>query len=73
MPINKAHLVEMNDVGFLGKKRTIANRLKKLVGARSRGEREQLVGEAQELLNELYSQLKRNSRKLIEIDRVLRK
>jgi len=64
---------EVNDASFLGKKRTITNRLKKLVTTRNRPDREILVEEAQELLNELYDRLKSNSKKLIEIDRVLRK
>ena len=63
----------VNDASFLGKKRTITNRLKRLVTCRSRPEREALVEEAQALLDELYHTLKGNSKKLIEIDRILRK
>ena len=63
---------QVNDFSFLGKKRIITNRLKKLVTTKTQADREQLAGEAQELLNELYVQLKSNSAKLIEIDRVLR-
>jgi len=64
---------EVNDVSFLGKKRTLTNRIKKLVTAKTKSEREELAEEAQDLLNELYKHLKSNSKKLIEIDRVLRK
>lgn len=64
---------EVNDHSFLGKKRTITNRLTKLVSTRTHAKREELAEEAQELLNELYESLKSNSKKLIEIDRVLRK
>lgn len=64
---------EVNDASFLGKKRTITNRIKKLVTTKTKAERELLAEEAQELLNELYNHLKNNSKKLIEIDRVLRK
>ena len=62
----------VNDYSILGKKRTITNRLKRLVKEKSSEQREETAGEAQELLNELYAQLKRNSEMLIEIDRVLR-
>lgn len=64
---------EVNDDSFLGKKRTITNRLKKLVTAKTRADREVLAEEAKDLLDELYSRLKGNSKKLIEIDRVLRR
>ena len=63
---------QVNDYSFLGKKRTITNRLKRLVTEKTTEQRRQTADEAQELLNELYDQLKRNSAKLIEIDRVLR-
>lgn len=63
---------QVNDYSFLGKKRTITNRLKKLVASKTIVDREKLGAEAQELLDELYVQLKRNSAKLIEIDRALR-
>ena len=64
---------EVNDASFLGKKRTITNRLKRLVTTKTCINREVLAKEAQELLDELYESLKSNSKKLIEIDRVLRK
>ena len=63
---------QVSNYSFLGKKRTITNRLKKLVSTNTKGERETLAAEAQEILDELYSQLKSNSAKLIEIDRILR-
>jgi len=63
---------QVNDYSFLGKKRTITNRLKRLVTEKTTEQRRQTADEAQELLNELYDQLKRNSAKLIEIDRILR-
>lgn len=63
---------KVSDYSFLGKKRTITNRLKRLVKEKTMAEREETAMEAQELLDELYAQLKRNSAMLIEIDRVLR-
>lgn len=63
---------QVNDYSFLGKKRTITNRLKKLVNAKTPDERKRLADEAQALLDDLYAQLKKNSAKLIEIDRILR-
>ena len=63
---------QVNDYSFLGKKRTITNRLNRLVKEKTTEQRQQTAEEAQELLNELYDQLKRNSAKLIEIDRILR-
>ncbi len=62
----------VNDYSFLGKKRIITNRLKRLVKEKTIAEREETAAEAQELLDDLYAQLKRNSSMLIEIDRVLR-
>lgn len=63
---------QVSDYSFLGKKRIITNRLKKLVTTKTEVERQELVAEAQAHLDELYAQLKSNSAKLIEIDRVLR-
>lgn len=63
---------QVSDYSFLGKKRTITNRIKKLVTTKTQAERQELADEAQTLLDELYAQLKSNSAKLIEIDRVLR-
>lgn len=64
---------EVNDYSFLGKKRTITNRINSLAKSTSPKEREKLSAEAKELITELYSRLKQNSKKLIEIDRALRK
>lgn len=64
---------EVSDASILGKKRTITNRIKKLVSTRKKEDREVLAEEAQELLNELYEQLKGNSKKLVDIDRILRR
>jgi len=62
---------QVSDFSFLGKKRTITNRIKKLVSTTNKASRKELADEAQELLNELYKHLKSNSSKLIEINRVL--
>ena len=62
---------QVNDYSFLGKKRTISNRLKSLVSTKTQAERQEIATEAKELLDELYKQLKSNSAKLIEINRVL--
>ena len=64
---------EVNDESFLGKKRAITNRLKKLVFTKTRADREELAQEAQKMLNELYHTLKSNSKNLIDIDRILRR
>lgn len=64
---------ETNDYSFLGKKRMITNRINKIANSKSRAERLEIAKETKEYLDELYSQLKVNSKKLIEIDRILRK
>lgn len=64
---------ETNDYSFLGKKRMITNRINKIANSKSRSERREIAKETKEYLDELYSQLKVNSKKLIEIDRILRK
>lgn len=64
---------EVNDYSFLGKKRMITNRINKIASSKSPQERQALADETKNLLDQLYSQLKVNSEKLIEIDRVLRK
>ena len=64
---------QVNDRSFLGKKRAISNRLKKMVTTTNKAEREKLVDEVKPILNDLYNNLKANSNKLIQIDRVLRK
>jgi hypothetical protein len=63
----------VNDYSILGKKRMITNRLKNIVNESSKIKRKEIAGEAQQMLNELYSLLKSNSSKLLEIDRILRK
>ncbi|MEX8518692.1 MAG: hypothetical protein AB3X44_09285 [Leptothrix sp. (in: b-proteobacteria)] len=63
---------QVNDYSFLGKKRTISNRLKKLVDTKVQADRQMIADEAKTLLDEMYKQLKTNSAKLIEINRVLR-
>lgn len=64
---------EVSDYSFLGKKRKITNRINKIAKSKVPQTRRDLAKETRELLDELYSQLKINSKKLIEIDRVLRK
>lgn len=62
----------MSNYSFLGRKRAITNRLKKLVTTKTQVDRKKLAAEAQIDLNELYDQLKKNSAMPLEIDRVLR-
>ena len=64
---------EVNDYSFLGKKRMITNRINKIAKSKVPQTRRELAVETRELLDELYSQLKTNSKKLLEIDRILRK
>jgi len=64
---------EVNDYSFLGKKRMITNRINKIAKSRQPVERQKIADETKELLDDLYSQLKTNSKKLIQIDRILRK
>ena len=61
----------VNDSSFLGKKRTITNRIKKLISTKNQTKRQELGDEAQELLDELYAQLKSNSAKLVDISRIV--
>ncbi len=63
---------EVNDYSFLGQKRTITNRINKMAKSRSPKERKQFASQATKLITDLYNRLKENSKKLIEIDRVLR-
>lgn len=63
----------VNDNSFLGKKRSITNRLKKLARTKNAASRKAIAKETRQLVDELYRSLKINSKKLIEIDRVLRK
>ena len=62
---------ELSDYSFMGKKRMITNRLNKLKKRLPTGEREQLISEAQEYLDELYYSLKQNSSKLVKINQAL--
>ena len=64
---------QVNDSSFLGKKRTLTNRLNKMVTTTNKAERKELVDDVKLMLNDLYDNLKANSNKLIQIDRVLRK
>lgn len=64
---------QVNESSFLGKKRTITNRLNKIITTKSKAERKELVDDVKIMLNDLYGYLKANSNKLIQIDRVLRK
>jgi molybdopterin converting factor small subunit len=64
---------EVDDYSFLGKKRMITNRLKKIRDENNISKRNELIDEIEDLLSQLYDRLKRNSKKLIEIDRILRK
>ncbi len=63
---------KVNDASFMGRKRAISNRLKKLVATKTRADRVKIAKEAQAHLDALYKALKINSKKLIDIDRVLR-
>ena len=64
---------EVSDYSFLGKKRTITNRINKMAKSRSPRERAEFASQTKKLITELYKRLKENSEKLIEIDRVLRR
>lgn len=64
---------EVSDYSILGKKRTITNRINRLAKCKKTKDREKLAAEAKGLITELYKQLKKNSKKLIDVDRVLRK
>lgn len=64
---------EVNDYSILGKKRMITNRINKIAQSKIPKDRRKIAAETKDLLSQLYSQLKKNSKKLIEIDRALRK
>jgi hypothetical protein len=64
---------QVSDYSFLGKKRMISNRLRRLVSTKPQAKRQEIATEAKELLDELYKQLKSNSAKLIEINRIIQK
>lgn len=63
----------VSDFSFLGKKRTITNRVNSIVKSKSSKERAKIAKEANALITELYNRLKTNSQKLRDIDRTLRK
>jgi hypothetical protein len=64
---------EVNDFSILGKKRSISNRLTKLRRKLTQEARGELVDQIVDLLNEIYVQAKRNGKKLVDVDRVLRR
>ena len=64
---------QVSDFSLLGKKRSISNRLKKLRKRLSQADRNALVEEIAKLLKEIYFQSKANGKKLIDIERVLRR
>lgn len=63
---------EVNDYSFLGKKRMVTNRINKIAKSKTPSERQKISKEAKILLNELYAQLKINSKKLYKIARTIR-
>ena len=64
---------QVNDSSFQGKKRMITTRLGKMAAAANKAKREELLAEIKPILEDLYGHLKINSKKLIQIDSVLRK
>lgn len=64
---------EVEDYSFLGKKRSISNRLKKLKVDQSKDNRATLIKEINTLLDELYQSSKKNGKKLIDIGKILYK
>lgn len=64
---------EVEDYSFLGKKRSISNRLKKLEKDQSKPERIKLINEIRQLLNGLYQTSKKNGKKLIDMGKILSK
>jgi hypothetical protein len=65
-------LSEVGQKSIFGKKKMITSRLNKLKAARTQEERAEIVEEAKGLLNELYDQLKTNSKKLADIETLIR-
>lgn len=63
---------EVNDYSFLGKKRMVTNRINKIAKSKTPSERQKISKETKILLNELYTQLKINSKKLYKIARTIR-
>lgn len=61
----------VNDFSLMGKKRMITNRLIKLKNRATKKEKEKLIGEIKEQLNEMYSLAKKNGKKLIDINKII--
>ena len=57
---------------FVGTKRMITNRVRKLEFINDRILKKRLIGEIESLVDELYSQLKQNSESLIKIEKILK-
>ena len=61
----------VNDFSLIGKKRMITNRLNKLKKRATKEEKEKLIGEIKQQLDEIYDLSKKNGKKLIDINKVL--
>ncbi|MBW8041197.1 MAG: hypothetical protein FVQ85_14505 [Planctomycetes bacterium] len=61
----------VNDFSLIGKKRMITNRLNKLKKRETKEEKEKLIGEIKQQLDEIYDLSKKNGKKLIDINKVL--
>lgn len=62
----------VNDYSILGKKRSVTNRIEKLRSSTiSNDEKEQILNEIQETVNDLYEMLKANGEKLVEIGQII--
>ncbi len=61
----------VNDFSLIGKKRMITNRLNKLKKRATKEEKEKLIGEIKQQLDEIYYLSKKNGKKLIDINKVL--
>jgi hypothetical protein len=64
---------EVPENSFLGKKRSISNRLKKLEKDQSKANRTQLINEIRGILDYLYKTSKKNLKKLIDIGEIIYK
>ena len=64
---------EVNDYSFLGKKRSITNRLNKLQKNLSTKDRHTVIKEIKELLDGMYTLTKKNGRKLLDIGKIINK
>jgi len=62
---------EVPDHSFLGKKRSISNRLKKLEKDELKVHRTQLINEIRGILDDLYKTSKKNFKKLIDIGEII--